>query len=182
MLNGIDPVIIFTFYKRVDVAMLNGPLKNPVVSQVPNLVLQSVIPIYLSEQLTGLFIDTESKNLDIQTSVETKSDGSTPDIAQKGLNASVTVNLKGHRDSIGLALFSALSDMAFKKLTSKEYGITYLHGATTIFNGVFQGFSASQNADDTLLSLSFELSIGTKAPEAPTEKVVVPEVVGTLPS
>lgn len=163
MLNGLDPIIIFHVAK---LAPSLGDLiaKIPVISQIPSVVELPPIPIYLSEEFFGLYIDSEEKSVDISTDFQTKSDGSTPDVNQTGVSSVVTVNLIGKKDSISLILLSALMDYVFDKVTSKEYAITYIHGPTTIFRGLLQNFSVSQQANTDLLTIKIELTKGQKQP------------------
>jgi hypothetical protein len=60
-------------------------------------------------------------------------------------------------DSIGISLFSALADLIFPKVTSKEYSITYLHGAVTVFAGLLHSFSITQKANTTCYNITLEL-------------------------
>jgi len=164
MLNGIDPIIIFQFSKLASDA--NSLLtKIPVISKIPTVIEQPPIPIYLSEELTGLYIDTEDKNVDIQTDTETLSSGDAPETTQKGVGSTVTINLVAKKDSVGMSLLSAMIDLVFDKVTSREYAITYMHGATTIFRAVLHSFAVSQNSSNDLLSVKIELSRGAKTPE-----------------
>lgn len=180
MLNGIDPIIIFEFNKRI-------PLSPDTISNIPFVSSDATsipfppIPIYLSENLTGLFIQSEDKSIDVETSTETKTDGSSPAISQKGVASVVSINLIGKKDSIGLSLLSALMDQAYEKVSAQEYTITYLHGAVTIFRGLLHHYSANQNADNDLLSIKIDISKGEKQPEAKFEIAPVPKIVGTLP-
>lgn len=164
MLNGIDPVIIIQLSKLAPNVGEFLKEKIPSSARVPTLLEQPPIPIYLSESLTGLFIDSEDKNVDINTDIETLSDGSQPEVNQKGIGSSVTVQLKGKRDSVGLILLSAVMDLVFEKVTSKEYSVTYMHGATTIFRGNVMGYQVNQNAGSDLLSVSLTISKGQKQP------------------
>jgi hypothetical protein len=179
MLNGLDPIIIFQFgsLAETESAIADAIYSIPLVSSIPTIVDRPPIPIYLSEEITGLFIDSESKNVDANTSTETKTDGSAPDVNQKGLGSTVKIELKASRGSIGLNLLSAMSDLLFQKLTSKEYSVSYLSGGITIFNGLIESFSINQNADDDLYRISIEIARGpvstpTKADPIPTvEKI-----------
>lgn len=178
MLNGIDPIIIFQFGKKVPDTVGESLAKIPLASRIANIIEYPPIPIYLSEKLTGLFIDTESKNVDIDTNTETLPDGTTPEVTQKGINSTVTVNLTANKDSIGLSLLSAMIDLLFEKCSSKEYSITYLHGATTIFRGVLQSYQVNQSAQNDLLNIQLEISKGQKSPEAPEPVLEVPPIDG----
>lgn len=184
MLNGIDPIIIFQFSKKLTleeeiIAMV------PVIAGQPTMVDLPPIPIYFTESienLVGIFIDSEDKNVDINTDVQTLSNGQTPDVNQKGVSSIVTINLLAKRDSLQLALFSSMIDLVFEKLTSKEYSITYLHGSITIFRGVLHSFSVNQNSSDDRISVKIELSKGSKTPEKVNPTPVVPGTTGLLPT
>ena len=72
-----------------------------------------------------------------------------------------------NKDSIGVSLFAAMADLIFPVVTSKEYSITYLHGAVTVFAGLLHSFSISQNANNTLYTISMELIRPSAAFKAP---------------
>lgn len=180
MLGGIDPIIIFQFSKLAPTlgAVIS---KIPLVSKDSLLVTMPPIPIYLSENLTGVFIQNEDKSVDIETDIETKTDGSEADVSQKGLASTVAVNLTAKKNSLGLTLLSAMIDTIFDKATSKEYSITYLHGATTIFRGLIQSYSVSQNANDELLQIKVEITKGKKSPVKLPDIPAVGAVRGAVP-
>jgi hypothetical protein len=181
MLNGIDPIIIFQF-KKAFPSVSDALAKIPLVSQIPTVVEAPPIPIYLSEDLTGLFIDSESKSIDSDTTTETKTDGSAPDINQKGINSVVKIEIVANKNSLGLTLLTALSDLLYEKLTSKEYSVTYLNGAVTVFNGLIHSFSIQQSANNELYNISIEISRGQY--KSPTKVELVPTVspsTGALP-
>jgi hypothetical protein len=182
MLNGIDPVIIFQFSKLAPASVTEALSRIPVLSSIPTFVEQPPIPVYLSENLTGLFIDTEDKSIDIQTDTETKSDGSAADIKQKGISNVETIVIQGKKNSVGLMLLSALADVVFEKLTSQEYSISYLHGAVTIFRGQLSDFKISQNANTDLVQITVGLTKGSKNPQKPSTVVEVPKSTGPLPN
>lgn len=182
MLGGLDPIIIFEFYKKVDLTPPGADGKIPVAGQKT---LQFIplppVPIYLSEQLTGLFIDKVDKNIDIGTDTETYLNGTTPDILQKGIASGVKVTLNCKKDSIAMMILAAVIDQIYDKVTSKEYAITFLYGATTIFRGVMHSFSVSQSAQNDLMEVNVEISRGFKQPTASTPVPTVPGSVGTIP-
>lgn len=180
MLGGIDPVIIFQVGKLAPV-LSDRISKIPLVSQIPTVLEQPPIPIYLSEKLTGIFVDSEDKNVDIETDTETLTNGEAPDVQQKGVGSTVTINLVAKKDSLGLSLLSALIDVLFEKVTSKEYAITYLHGPITVFRGVLHSYAVNQSASSELMTIKIELSKGTGKPTKPNDVPVVPGFTGTLP-
>jgi hypothetical protein len=167
MLNGLDPIILIHLSKRTDVTALTGVTGLiPIVSSaIDDLIDFPPIPIYLSENLFGIVIDAESKNVDIVTDFETKTDGTLVNVNQKGANSSVSVNLTGKKDSIPITLLSAFIDLIFSKVTSKEYSITYLHGATTIFRGLLKSFAIDQVEGTDKLSIKLELTTGESKPQ-----------------
>jgi hypothetical protein len=181
MLNGIDPVIIFQFSKLADTGFAEQLGRIPVVSEIPTLIEQPPIPIYLSETLTGIYIDSEDKNVDIQTETETKTDGSDPDVAQKGIGSVTSINLVAKKNSLGLSLLSAMIDLIYEKVTANEYAITYLNGPVTIFRGKLTSYSVNQNASNELLTIRIEITRGQKQPQKTDPVPTVPGSTGVLP-
>ena len=187
MLGGIDPIIIFHRYKKttVETDIANqcecAPKSIPVIAKKDIYIPLPPIPIYLSENLTGMFIDSESKNIDIETETQTFSDGSTADVNQKGIASGVSIQITAKKDSLGMILLASLMDTLMDKVTSKEYAITYLHGATTIFFGLLHTFSVEQTSQNELLSIKVEMSRGSKQPVKPTVVAPVPGLTGALP-
>lgn len=177
MLNGVDPIIIFQF-KKLAPYLGSTIEKIPIISQIPDLIALPPIPVYFgrdSQSLIGLYIDSESKNVDIQTTTETQTDGTPPNVDQKGIANVVSINLFGKRNSVQLALLTTLVDQIFDRVTSKEYAISYLNGPITIFGGVLHSYSVEQNADNDLVNVKIELSKGQKEPTPkPTVGAVTP--------
>lgn len=164
MLGGLDPVIIIHLSKLADTSFGKSLAKIPVISQIPTLLEQPPIPIYLSEQFTGLYIENEDKNVDISTETETLTNGEPPEVNQKGIQSGVTISLLAKKDSTSMILLGAMIDEVFDKVSSKEYAISYLHGATTIFRGLLQSFAISQEPNTDLMSIKIQLSKGSKNP------------------
>ncbi len=156
MLNGIDPIIIFNFKKNfLDPTADSSKIPLPAgdVSSFP----LPAIPIYLSERLTGIYIDSEEKSIDIETNTTPTSDGAGEKSDQRVMSSTVSITMKAKRDSIGVSLFSAMSDLIIPKITSKEYSITYIHGAVIVFAGLLHSFSISQVADTDLYTIQMSL-------------------------
>lgn len=175
MLNGVDPVIIIQFASLAP--KLGSTIsKIPILADYPDLIAMPPIPIYLSQKLTGLHIDTEEKNVDIQTATETATDGSAPQVDQKGISSVIAINLEARKDAVGLSLLSGLVDRIFNKVTSKEYSITYLHGPIIIFGGLLHSYGVSQEAGSELLRIKIEISKGSES--TPTKADPLPKVPG----
>lgn len=178
MLNGVDPIIIFHFKKLIPTSLLGRP-SIPITAEVPSTFPLPFIPIYLSEKLTGIYIDSEDKNIEIETSSETLTDGAAPILNQRGIGSTVKINMLARQDSIGVALFAALADFIFPKVTSKEYAITYLHGPITIFEGLLHSFSISQESNTDLYRIAMELVSPSSAAIAAVTSVA--KTTGTTP-
>lgn len=174
MLGGLDPVIIFHFKKKV-AAAVDATTQIPVVSQTPTLVDLPPIPVYLSEKLFNIAIGGTSKSVDIETDTETLTNGLAPDVNQKGIQSSVEVNIEGKQDSVALTLLSAMIDQVYDRVSSKEYAISFLYGATTIFQAVLHSYSAETVEGTDKLSIKIKLSKGSKNP---TKSAAVPTVPG----
>lgn len=180
MLGGLEPVII------IQLSVLKPTLKDlvskiPLVSSIPTVIDQPPIPIYLSDQLTGVFIDAESKSISINTDSEAKTDATPVDVSQQAIANTVSINLKAKKDSLSLLLLSSLLDLCYDKLASKEYAITYLHGPITVFRGVLHDFTIDQTSDTELATIKIELSKGTKSPVKPNGVPTLTGTVGVLP-
>ncbi len=166
-LNALEPILIFQFYKLVpstEVAANGIP-----VAGAQTRVIGAVIPIYLSDKLTGLFIDGESKNIDIDTEMQGNVSGEVANVSQKPIGSVTTVQLKAQSNSVGLTLLLALIEQILDKTNSKEYELTYMHGATTIFGGLIHGISVEQGGNDDLMRIKLEVSRG----KPKTQSVVV---------
>lgn len=180
MLGGLDPVIIFQFSKLAP-SVGSTLARIPVISSIPTVIDMPPIPVYLSEQLFNIVIGSEAKNVDIETDTETKTDGTPPDVNQKGIASSVEIHIEGKADSVALILLSSLIDTVFEKATSKEYSISYMHGATTIFRGLLHSYSVETIEGTDKLAVKVSISKGSKNPVKPPEVQPVPGFVGTLP-
>lgn len=156
MLNGIDPIIIFNFSKlQPDLQAALSEI--PILAKVANKIVLPPIPVYLSEKLTGLMIDSEDKSLEIENGYETLADGKDPIFFQRGIDNSIRINIKAIDNSIGLSLVSAFADQIFTKVTSKEYSITYIHKTTTIFDGLLKSFNITQIDNTNMVMIAIEL-------------------------
>lgn len=179
MLGSIEPVILIQLYKLIpetDKVLA----KIPLVSKYLGRQTFAVIPIYLSEELTGLFIDNESKNIDIDTKMQGQSDGAFPLVNQSPLGSVTSISLLGKQGSIGLTILLALSELLIDKATSKEAEITYMNGAVTVFGGLLHSFSYEQGTNDDLYRIKFELSKGN--PPAKSVEVGRDSSAARLPS
>lgn len=180
MLGGLDPVIIFQFASLAP--SLGGLVsKIPVVSQYPSLIAQPPIPVYLSEKVFNIVIGGTSKTVDIETDTETLTSGAAPDVNQKGIQSSVEVNIEGKANSIALTLLSAMIDQVYDKVTSKEYSISFMYGATTIFNAVLHSFTSETVEGTDKLMIKIKLSKGSKNPLKAPGVPAVPGSTGSIP-
>lgn len=159
MLNGVSPIIIFDFLATAKLDLGTAFSKIPVLKNIPTFPLPS-IPIYLDETLTGLYVDSQSKNIDVNTEQETNQFEANPIVIQKGINSLVTVNFKANSNSIGMILLNLLCDKIFSSLLDGKYSITYLHSQVTLFGGLLHSFSSIQNSENDLINVSLQLSKG----------------------
>ncbi len=178
MLNGIAPIFLFQFFKLTPslTAKLN---EIPILADLSNFIVMPPIPLYLDEKLTGIYIDSESKNIDLETDVEAKKDGSDPTQTQRAVNSSVTIEMLANSDSIGLTILSAMMDVILPKVASREYSISYLHGAVTVFQGKLHSFSINQNAENSLYKVTVNLAQSSKS--LISSIPVVGKITGALP-
>lgn len=159
MLNGIAPILIFNFKKLLPQANVSGiPLLSSLTDSIPLV----PIPIYLDERLSGIYIQSESKNIDVETEVK-QAPGSTqpPTVEQRGINSTITINMVARTDSIGINAIIAMSDLIFGKLASNEYSVTYIHKSITVFGGLVHSFSCQQSNNNNLYDITLVLSKAT---------------------
>jgi len=180
MLGGLDPVVIFHFFEAQNFVS-NQEVAIPIQARNVVYIETPPIPIYLSEEFFNIVIDGEAKTVDIDTTTETLNDGSEADVTQKAIQSSINISMEGKRDSVTLTLLSAMIDRIFDKVTAKEYAISYLHGATTVFRGLLQSFSVENVPGTDKLSLKFSISKGKKEPVVKIDIPSVPGFTGTLP-
>lgn len=169
MLGGIDPIMIFQFSEMSE-SLKKKLEKTPFIGKELASMKLLPIPIYLSEQLTGLYVQDESKQIAFSTTQNTRTDGDGVDTYQKGLFNNIKISLVATRESIGLTLLFALSDQVFEKATSGEYAISYLNGAVTVFNGLLEEISITQEASTTKYNI--ELRLTTQKAETKDKKEI----------
>jgi hypothetical protein len=155
MLNGLDPIVIFNFFKKTP-ELENSLTDLPLVSTFTQDQALPPIPVYLSYRLTGLLITSQEKNIDIETRIDGVQE--VPVSSQRPLNSIVRVTMEANERSIGVVLLSALCEFIFSQVTNNEYSITYLSGPVTVFNGLLHGFSVQQDSDTDKFTLVFEIA------------------------
>ena len=161
MLGGVAPILIFSFPPAfgIDLGKILGGI--PLIgSSLADIGIP--IPIYLDENLTGIYIESESKSLDIDTDIVPvyRSDNTktaTNFINQSGINNLVTVNMLANKDSLILSVLLALNDLVFSKLVSGKYKLSYINGTTLIFGGLLHSFSVNASSNDTLLRIQMQI-------------------------
>jgi hypothetical protein len=177
MLNGIAPIIIFSFPFNPKGANFNAISGIPLVGSFIAKNVGIPIPIYLDERVSGICVVDETKSIDVDTNPQQPFDIKTPiQVTQKGINSIVTVNMVAQKDSILLATLLALNDMIFARLVSQEYSITYLNGPTTIFDGLLHGFSSSQESNDDLVRVSLQISKANQKTPSPGSQINIPSI------
>lgn len=182
MLGGISPVLIVNL-KTFNDTMLGSLLTSvPLVGSVFEVGIP--VPIYLDERLTGIVVDNENRAINIDTEVTAtkvvKGQINEKLIKQQGVDSDVTLALVAHKDSIFLSALLALMDQIVERVTTDAYSITYMNGATVIFNALLKGVQVSAHRDDDLLSISISLlRTSGKAPNQPPGGFQVKNTTGT---
>lgn len=170
MLNGIDPIIIITFMNK-------GIISRFQDDSIIGMILNNIgipIPIYLSESLTGIYIDSETRSIDARTEVQPTVDKgidgqpATPEVTQTVIDNQVTVNMLANKDSTMLTVLIGMMEQISKYLVSAEYKIHYIHGPIVVFGALISRFSTSVNSNDDLVHI--EMTLSTAKKEQPTPK------------
>lgn len=164
MLGGIQPFFIFTL-EPDDGSTLDGSfngLAKDIVSKTGGLISGVPIPIYLDEQLTGVWIDSgDDKSLNFDVINETVKDLNNKDqvlARSKGVQSDVTINLAAKSTSLFTVALLALGEQCFQKALSKKYSISYFNGATTIMGALMQSFVVHAVPNSEELKIQIVLS------------------------
>lgn len=170
---SVAPIMIFTF-------PFDNDSVNPVFNALSGLpLLQNTvsaigipIPIYLDEQLTGLYVQSENKNIDIATEQNDAANSTKPFLTQKSISNTVSINLTGKKDSIFLTALLALVDLAYPMLVKAKYRVSYFNGPTVVIGGLIQGITAQANENDDLCNITMVIhkadSLGPSVPTFPS--------------
>jgi len=189
MLNGQNPLLLFQFSVRQNDIDQAGA-KIPVKSELRTFLDLPPIPFYLIENLTGIQVENEDKNVDIQSDTETIAQPSLivvgsptvePEISQKGLSSNVTINLTAKKSSVLIAGLSSLIDLIFTKVSSNEYSISYFNGSTSIFRARLQSYQVNQSSTNDLATITIILTRGAVDAKKPTTVIQVPGSAGGTP-
>jgi hypothetical protein len=173
MLGGLDPLILFSFrLLEVGGAASNAISSIPIIGETIAANIAVPVPIYLSENLTGIFVQSESRSIDIDTFAQQRKNAKGTIVSQRGVDSSVTVEMTAKADSIPLVILLATCDMVFTKLVAQNYSVSYFNGATTIFNGLLTGFSTQADKDTDKLSITLQISKSNQ--KGPTDDATIP--------
>lgn len=185
MLNGFDPLLVITLKNK---GLMDFFAEDSILDSIAEAV-GVPIPIYLSEKLTGIYVDTENRSIDVETRVEPTTEKDTitqeveaPKVTQTAVDTQLTINLLASKNSILLTALIALMEQLVKRLVSGEYSIHYINGPTVIFGGLLHRFATSVNGNEDLVRV--ELTLSTAAKENPTPKTpveTVSKVTGAVP-
>lgn len=171
MLGAIEPILAFQIYKNVTTEETNTVASIPITTKVSQRATIAVIPIYLAELATGIYIDAESKNIDIDTNLDSLTSGESAEVSQKALGSITSVSLIGKKDSLGLTILLSLAEQLLDKASSKEYEVSYMNGAITVFGGLIHSLSFDQNREDDLIRIKVDFTRGRPR----TKQVLVQE-------
>jgi len=165
MLNGLAPIMLFQFYKNVpEVPTALGSI--PVVGEYLSSLALPPIPVYLDERQSGILITAESKTIDIETKLDSKTNGGT-DVNQKALGSTINVQMTAEASNLGVVLFSAFADLILDKVTSQEYSVTYMNGPIVLINGLLHSLSIDPEEGTTLYRINMVLTRGKSQAAAP---------------
>lgn len=164
MLNGLAPLFVYHMHEAPKTAqnLVAG------IPEVGDFLLKNIgvpIPLYLDEQLTGIYVTNESTSIEIKTDFEGTKSGKPPTKLERPLGNTVSVEMLGRRDSLVLAVLIALSDVAFQRAVAGKYGLTYLNGPTAVFGGTLASFAANTNRNDTLVRVTLQISKPASTPQ-----------------
>ncbi len=184
MLNGLAPLLVIVIKQNPPETAFGPPVPEGLLD-----LIGIPIPIYLSEKLTGIYVDMETRSIDMTTKVEASTSKNLltqqvepPQITQQILDTQVTINLLASRDSILLMALLAIMEFIIPRAVSREYAIHYLNGPTAIFGGLLHRFATTVDPNTDLIRM--ELILSTAGKEAPSPKApiaAVTKITGAVP-
>jgi len=156
-LNGLAPIIIFTFYKEIEIpAFLRGFVSND-TTKIPFI----PIPIYLDENITGIALD----DYDRDTTIDVMRDGVS---SFERVSADV-VNFKfvANKKNVVITVLSAFIDLIIKNnVENKTYSITVFYDNIFIINASLESFGTK------LLEGTDKREISIRLANRPKEKKI----------
>ena len=174
-LNGLSPLLIFTFYKTISTPnVLSGLVSTPTV-RIPLL----PIPLYLDERITGIQLDDYDRDITI-------------DVMRDGVSAfekvsGDVVNLKFRmqKNNIVLTALSALIDSVIKVFDEKvasnfddpNYSLTIFYDNIFILDASLERFSTRLVDGTDLREVSFTFS--KRSEKKVEEQSPITRTVGT---
>lgn len=148
MLGGSAPILIIKLAKKKDSKNAFG----------------QIIPFYLSEEKTGIYVDRDNYNMQIATDTVGDIRDNQIQILQKGLTQTQEVDLVAARDSVGLNILLPLFQTIYSKLLhGTEYDIAYFHQNCLIYSAKLAQYTVEQRRENELLNI--HLSLEVKPPE-----------------
>ncbi len=182
-LGGLAPLLVFQLYPLGVGALVSG-----LIPFIPADIANAVglpIPIYLSERQTGIYVDTESRQIDMETQSQQLRTGAVQ-VDQRGVNNSVTIKLFGKTDSVLLTALLAMSDMLFAMAAAKSYKVSYFNGPTVVLSGLLHGFTSSSPSGTNLVEMTFvinksNVSATLAAATTVAALAILPKVTAELP-
>src|SRR5690606_879327 len=178
MLNGLYPILIFQFYTKIGVDIANAtgiPLPKSDDKGVP----LTPIPFYLDENFTGILITSESKAIDVETENESSEEGKEVKTFQKTLSNRVTIEMVASKSSLVVTAILAFFEQIYKKVTAKEYSISYLSGGITVFNEYIQEFAVHQSNNDDPYHIRLTLEKGNQETQTQKKPTDLPRAQNT---
>lgn len=140
------------------------------------------IPIYLSEKLTGLYVDTDKYALGISTDwiVKVKKDNKGNilergdlTVQQKGETQTCDITLIGRRDSVGLNLLLPMLQTIYSNVVAvKDYRIAYFHNNILIFDARLASLNTNQTRENDLISIDITLEVSPEQEKDETKEPV----------
>lgn len=186
ILNKVDPLIIFKFaiddFNFYDAySQANGiPVVGGALANIIALAGGIPIPIYLSEKLSGIVVDSVSAAFDIDTAVEGINKATNLDISQRVIDSTVNIAMTcNSKDSLVLQAIIAFMDIIIRKAVSRAYTISFISGSTIILDGLLKSFNTNMTADSELVTINMTISKVNAKPEI-VYSTVVP-VTGAVP-
>lgn len=134
------------------------------------------LPIYLSEKLTGLCVDSETDMMSISTDyvptlkkdTAAATDGAYDvQVQQKGETQQTRIVLVGNKNSPGLnLLLPVLKTVMSYVFARQDYKIAYFHQNVLIFNARLASYEVAPGSNDTKVTITITLEVPPQKADA----------------
>ncbi len=151
MLGGTAPVLVFNFASISSASILNKVGFNIGEDSIFNFDIPIVsIPVYLDENLTGIFLDDHERSINIEFEQDENHN------YERVISSDVKVTLKAQKDNVAFQGFLALFEQILKRVNYQAYKIYFYYDDVFMTNASLKDFAVTtmENTDTRVVTFT----------------------------